>query len=171
MSRLFVRTSATLFAAVAVLAAQDNPLSTEAKQAYNGIKNNLVKMAEKMPDDAYGFQPTAEIRTFGQLIAHVADSQARTCSSVMGEMKQVGAASKTSKADLVAALKASFEMCDAAFDSLTDANAKDMIKSPRGQRSRLGVLTGVTTHGNEEYGYMAVYMRLKNVVPPSSDRR
>ena len=95
----------------------------------------------------------------------------RTCSMVNGEVKQLGAASKKTKADLVAALQASFAECDRAFDALTDATAMQMITAGRGQRSKLGVLVGNTTHDNEEYGYLAVYLRLKGVVPPSSEPR
>jgi uncharacterized damage-inducible protein DinB len=160
-----------LVAACALQAQTTNPLSTEAKQAYTGIKNNLLKMAEKMPEEAYDFKPTPEQRTFGGLVAHVADSQARTCSTVNGEPKSVGAASKTTKADLVAALKQSFEICDAAYNSLTDATAVETITTPRGQSSRLGALVRNTIHDNEEYGYMSVYLRLKGVVPPSSEGR
>jgi hypothetical protein len=147
-----------------------NPMAGELKQAYNNIKNNLMRAAEKMPDNDYDFKASPDIRTFGQLIAHIAQAQMGTCSTVNGDMKKSDAASKTSKADLVAALKAAFEECDKAYDSLTDANAADMIKGPRGSRTRLGMLVGNTTHDNEEYGYLAVYMRLKGVVPPSSDR-
>jgi len=149
----------------------ENPISAELKQMYNGIKNNLTKMAEKMPEENYGFKATADIRTFGELVAHVADSQARTCSTVNGEQKAVNAGSKTAKADLVAALKESFTMCDKAVDSLTDAKAAEMIKVGQGQRSKLGMLARMVSHSNEEYGYMAVYLRLKNVVPPSSEGR
>ena len=170
MNRYFM--TALVCAGASTLQAQTaNPLSTEAKQAYTAIKNNLTKMADKMPEEHYGFKPVPEIRTFGQLVAHIADSQTGTCSAVRGEMKQGGAASKTSKADLVAALKDSFAECDAAFESLTDAIAADMIKTRRGQRSKLGALVGNTVHDNEEYGYMAVYLRLKGVVPPSSEGR
>ena len=143
----------------------------ELQQLYNGVKNNLTRAAEKMPDDAYDFKASPDIRTFGALIGHIADSQMRTCSGVNGEMQQGKASSLTAKADLVAALKASFEACDKAYGSLTDANANEMMKGPRGERSRLGILTGNVIHDNEEYGYLAVYMRIKGVVPPSSDRR
>ena len=124
-----------------------------------------------MPEENYGFKPTPEVRSFGQLIGHIADSQTRTCAAVKGETKTASAGSKTSKADLVAALKESFADCDSAYDSLTDATASTMIKTPRGQRSKLGALVGNTIHDNEEYGYLAVYMRLKGVVPPSSEGR
>jgi Skp family chaperone for outer membrane proteins len=148
-----------------------NPISADLKQMYTGVKNNLVKMAEKMPEEHYSFKATADIRTFGQLVAHVADSQARNCSAVNGEQKAVNAASKTTKADLVAALKESFAICDKAIDSMTDAKAGEMITMGPRQRSRLGVLAGTTSHSNLEYGYMAVYLRLKGIVPPSSEGR
>ena len=150
---------------------QAQSLSVEAKQAYNAIKGNLTRMAEKVPEDQYGFKPTPDIRTFGELIGHIAESQTRTCSAVAGTMQQLSAKGKTSKADLVALLKESFETCDAAYNSLTDANAAEVIKTPRGDRTKLGALAGNTTHDNEEYGYMAVYLRLKGIVPPSSDRK
>src|SRR5215510_14302074 len=68
-----------------------NPMSAELKQSYANIKNNLTKMAEKMPEESYGFKATADIRSFGELVAHVADAQARTCSAVNGEQKAVDA--------------------------------------------------------------------------------
>lgn len=148
-----------------------NPLSAEAKQMYNGVKNNLIKMAEKMPEEHYAFKATAEIRTFGQLVGHVADSQARQCSTVNGATVQLNASAKTTKADLVAALKESFAHCDKAFDALTDAKAVELVSMGQRQRTRIGVLLGTVSHSNEEYGYMAVYMRLKGVVPPSSEGR
>lgn len=172
MNRYAALLSVVALAGFSSVRAQNaNPLSTELKQMYTGVKNNLTKMAEKMPEENYSFKPTVDIRSFGELIAHVADSQTRTCSAVNGEMKNPNAASKTSKADLVAALKESFTLCDAAVDSLTDAGAAQMIKTARGERSKLGALAGLVSHSNEEYGYMAVYMRLKGVVPPSSERR
>jgi len=170
MNRIIVPAVTLALTLTCVLEAQ-GPLSTEAKQAYGNIKNNLTRAAEKMPDDAYDFKASPDIRTFGALIGHVAQSQMGACSAVNGAMKKSDAGSKTSKADLVAALKDSFAECDKAFDSLTDANATEMIKGPRGQRSKLGMLNGIITHDNEEYGYLAVYMRLKSVVPPSSDRK
>jgi hypothetical protein len=164
-------TLAAALAAFSLQAQTANPLATEVKQAYTGVKNNLTKAAEKMPEENYSFKATPDVRNFGQEVAHVADAQLRTCSGVNGEAKTPNAASKTSKADLVAALKESFAECDKAYDSLTDANAGDMIRGGRGQRSRLGTLVGNTTHDNEMYGAMAVYLRLKGIVPPSSEGR
>ena len=150
-------------------AAPGNPLIAEAKAAYTQIKNNLTAMAAKMPPEDYDFKPNPDIRTFGALIAHIADTQTRTCSALAGERKTGDAASKTAKADLVAALQASFNECDAAWNGATDANAFQMAGGGRMQRSRLGTLIGNTVHDNEEYGYGAVYMRLKGIVPPSTE--
>jgi uncharacterized damage-inducible protein DinB len=161
---------ATALVSVCALQAQ-NPMSTEVKQAYTGVKTNLLKLAEKVPEDSYSYKATPDVRTIGELIAHIADSQTRTCSTILGDPKPATAGSKTSKADLVAALKDSTGLCDSAFEGLTDANAADMIKSPRGQRTRYNSLVGVIVHDSEEYGYLAVYLRLKGIVPPSSEKK
>jgi uncharacterized damage-inducible protein DinB len=147
------------------------PFISEARQNYTIVKNNHIRMAEKMPDEHYGFRPVAGIRSFGEAVAHVADSQARSCSLVKGEPKVVDAASRTTKADLVAALKESYAICDAAFDALTDASSAQMVRLGQStrERSKLGLLFGMTSHSNEQYGYMAVYLRLKGIVPPSSE--
>ena len=168
------RFAATLFALSlaggCALQAQTNPLIAEGKAAYNNVKNNLLKAADKMPEDAYSFKPTPEVQSWGQRIAHIAN-QIGTCSGMTGERKTSDANNKTAKADLVAALKASFDACDAAWDSMNDKTAMEMIAGRGGaQRPKLGVLIGNTTHDVEMYGYLSVYMRLKGVVPPSSDR-
>jgi uncharacterized damage-inducible protein DinB len=160
-----------MLAAIAAVAQTPSPVITETRQTYTAIKNNLIKAAEKMPDEDYKFRPVAEIRTFGELMAHIADSQMRTCSAVNGEMKQGTAASKTTRADIVSALKDSFAECDKAWDGLTAANILEMVKFRNGERTRLGILTYDTGHESEEYGYAAVYLRLKGIVPPSSERR
>jgi len=153
------------------LYAQDNPLSTEVKGAYTNVKNNLVKAAEKMSDENYSFKPTPEVQSFAQRVAHIADSNARTCGGIKGEQKNVGAASKTSKADLVAALKEAFTYCDAVFDATLDADITKMITTGQQQRSKIARLWGLVSHSNEIYGTMGVYMRLKGIVPPSSEPR
>jgi len=143
----------------------------EGQKLYTGIKGYLLAMADKMPDADYSFKPTPDIRTFGQLVAHVADVQAAACSVASGTKKSVGAGSKTAKADLVAALKESFEICDAAWAAMTPETAAEQVSFGPIKGSKLAVLEFNTTHSNEEYGYMSVYLRLKSVVPPSSAGR
>ena len=151
-----------------------NPLSAELVESYTIIKTNLLKMARKMPEDAYGFKPTPEIETFAQRVSHIARANLRTCSGSKGEIRSLDTASKTTKADLVAALQESFAYCDSVFQSLTDSSAQQMLSGRIGSpptpepRTRLSTLWNVVRHSNELYGYMAVYLRLKGVVPPSS---
>src|SRR3954471_9768752 len=176
MNRNIAWLSASLLAGAGLVAltmqAQTAPsAAAELKASYARIKTNLMKAADKVPEDAFSFTPATTIRPFGALVGHVADAQMGTCSSLTGERKQGSAGSKTSKADLVAALKESFDACDKAYDALTDANAMESTGSGRGQRTRIGVLYGNVVHDNEMYGTMAVYMRAKGLVPPSSEGR
>jgi DinB superfamily len=166
MTRSSLLLLAASFAGVCSLQAQTtNPLIAETKSSYTSIKGYLTRAAAAMPEENYSFKPTPDIRTFGALMAHIADHQMRFCSSARGEAKK-GDPNLTAKADLVAALAASFKECDAAWDSITDANATQMM----GQRSKLGTLIVDVMHSNEEYGYMSIYFRLKGIVPPSTDR-
>jgi hypothetical protein len=147
-----------------------NPLASELKQAYDRVANNLLRMAEKMPEENYAFKPVPEIRSFAGTLGHTIDYQMRICASVNGSTAQASASSLTAKAELVAAMKAAMTECDKAFGSLTDATAVQLTSSGRGgQRSRLGTLYGMVIHNNEEYGYLAVHLRLKGIVPPSSE--
>jgi uncharacterized damage-inducible protein DinB len=167
MKRTVMNCLMAALAGAAGLQAQ-NTLSAEAKAGYQNTKNNILKAAEKMSEADYAFKPTPDIRNFGQLIAHVSDTQLLLCGIVKGEQKRGDAASKTTKADLTAALKASSEYCDAVYDGVTEADGKTIVKSPRGDVSKLGVLNFNVAHDNEMYGTIAVYLRLKGVVPPST---
>jgi uncharacterized damage-inducible protein DinB len=171
LSLLFLAGGFALYAqAPAAAPAGAMPMLGEVKTWYGQIKGNLTRMAEKMPADSYDFKATPDIRTFGDLMAHIADSQLRSCSAVNGAMKNPTPDKKT-KEQIVAAMKESFDECDKAFEGTTDANAMQMMSmGGRGQTSRLGLLTRfVVVHGNEEYGYGSIYLRLKGIVPPSSD--
>lgn len=159
-----------------MLSAQSpNPLSAEVKWSYTSIKNNLLKLADKMPAEHYSFRPTPDVETFARRIAHIADANMSVCTGLNGERKPLGAAAKTSKTELVAALKESFAYCDTVFDALTDKTALDMVSSrlggpfpPDPTRSKLATLYNLIRHSNEMYGYMAVYLRLNGVTPPTS---
>lgn len=156
-----------------LLVAQDKaPQSSSAilKGAYARIKTNFQKAAEKMPEENYNFKPADGVETFGQRVAHIAN-QMSTCSALNGQRKPSSAAGKTSKADLVAALSESFAECDKAFDALTDSNAMESVSGGRGMQPRINALYGIVVHANEVYGAMGVYMRIKGLVPPSSEGR
>ena len=156
---------------VAVTLAQDNPLSAFNKRAYGQIKVWLLESAEKMPEENYSFKPTEVVRSFGQVVGHVADAQYLFCSAVLGEKNPALKIeqSKTSKADLITALKDSFAYCDKAYDGATDASAVQMVKFFGSDIPKLSALSTNIAHSSEHYGNLVTYMRLKNVVPPSSE--
>jgi uncharacterized damage-inducible protein DinB len=160
---------AGVLACCGILPAQ-NPIA-ENQRNYEAIKSNIMKSAEKMPAEAYSFQATPEERTWAALMGHIADAQTRMCSSAEGSPKPANAGKLTSKDDLVKALGDSFTVCDAAWSSTTEENAHAMAKMGNREMSRISLLIYNTTHDNESYGTMAVYMRLKGVVPPSSEKR
>ena len=141
------------------------------KMAYGFVKANLLGSAEKMPEENYAFKPADSVRSFGQILGHVADSNYFFCSTVLGE-KNPGLKieqTKTSKADLVAALKDAFAYCDKAYDGMTDASALEIVKLMGRDMPRRDVLTANAMHGVEHYGNLIVYLRMKNIVPPSSE--
>lgn len=156
--------------ACAALRAQDNPLSAETKAYYNVVKTNILKSAQKMPEANYSFRPTPEVRSFGQLIAHVADSQYEFCGPVRSEHKMSNIEKTvTGKAELIAALQTAFSYCDEAYNSMTDAHAADKIKFFGGDRTKLITLNFNTMHSDEHYGNIVTYLRMKGLVPPSSE--
>jgi hypothetical protein len=152
-----------------------NPVADETRAAWRGLRANLLATAERMPEEFYSFQPTPQVETFARRVAHIANGNYGTCTGLEGEGKSLGAQDRKTKAELIAALKASYEVCDRVLNALTDANAMEMVDSwlavpPRRgpKRSRIGQVDGLLRHCAELYGYMAVYLRLKNVVPPTT---
>jgi uncharacterized damage-inducible protein DinB len=159
-----------VLAGAATVWAQSNPLSSAVKQNYTGVKNNLLRGAEKMSDADYAFKPAPESRTFGAVVTHVAAVQGALCASAKGEDKKFDD-SKTDKASAVALLKDSIAYCDAVYDALTDANGVEMGKMFGRDTPKFNILNFNVIHDNEMYGTMAVYLRAKGLVPPSSEPR
>jgi uncharacterized damage-inducible protein DinB len=153
--------------------ATSNPLSAGQKGLYSYIKADLIKAAEKMPEENYGYKPTPEVRSFGQIIGHVADAEYMFCSIVLGDSaKPQGIEkSKTTKTDLVKALNDAFAYCDKAYDGMTDAHATDVVKFFGQDMAKLTILSINNAHGDEHYGNIVTYMRMKGLVPPSSERQ
>ena len=151
-----------------------NALVMEARFPWTVVRDNLLKMAEKMPAEDYGFKPAPEVETFAQRIAHIAGANLSICLGVAGQPRPAGRPALTKEA-LVALVKQSSAACDAVFDTLTDAGAMEKISSrlggpfpPEPTRTKLATLNNMVRHSNEVYGYMCVYLRLKGIVPPSS---
>jgi len=166
----------TASAASAQGPAQQGPvsLSVSLQRSYAAIKNNLTLAAEKLPEADYGFKPSsmAEVRTYGQLFGHVANAQFNACSAARGVPNPnmgVNNEQKTVRAEIIKALADSFAFCDPAFAALTEANGAEIMTQGRGQVARSAILAGLIAHSNEMYGTAGVYMRAKNVVPPSTE--
>jgi uncharacterized damage-inducible protein DinB len=126
-----------------------------------------------MPDDQYGFKPTPEIRPFGQLIAHVSLAQFGTCARLKGEpnpKKDEKEDATRTKAEQIALLKASAAYCEPVLTGLTDGMMTELTKSGENQVAKGLFPMGLIAHGMEMYGSMAVYLRLKGIVPPSTER-
>jgi uncharacterized damage-inducible protein DinB len=150
----------------------DNPMSKAIKTQFTTAKTNLSKAAEKMPEESYSFKPSPDVRSFGQLVGHVANASYYFCSAAQGEKSPSAAdieKTVTAKADLVKALNDAFAYCDKAYNSLTDATAPDKLKFGQNETARIGILSFNSMHDYEHYGNMVTYMRLKNIVPPSSE--
>ena len=150
---------------------KENPLTAWNKYMYKQVGFILVRAAEKMPEENYSFKPTDAVRSYGQIIGHVADAQYTFCSIALGEKRPdlKIEQTKTSKADLTAALKDAFAYCGKVYDGMTDASAVEAVKLMGSEAPKLGVLVVNSAHTMEHYGNLVTYMRLKNIVPPSSE--
>jgi uncharacterized damage-inducible protein DinB len=149
------------------------PYISEIKRYYyEAVKRNVSAMVDKMPEEHFTYKPVPEVRSFGESVAHVADAQARNCNLVSGAgSKTLDADKKKTKAELVAVLRESFAICDAAFAALTDSRARETVTMGQSgfQLSKLSLLVSMISHSNEQHGYMAMYLRLKGIVPPSTE--
>ena len=157
-------------------AGQKIGLATSLQRGYAGIKANFTAAADKMSDADYSFKVGAmpEARTYGQLIAHIAQSQFGQCSGLTGVPNPMAGKNleqelKT-KAELTKALADSFALCDKAFADATDANVVEMVKAGPNEQTRAASLYGVIVHGNEIAGTAYAYLRTKGIVPPSTER-
>jgi uncharacterized damage-inducible protein DinB len=153
-------------------AAPANPISASENKMYTMLGGVLVSAAEKMPEENYSFKPTPDVRSFGQLVGHLADSQYYFCSQVSGESHQAGSVekTKTGKAELIAALKEAIAYCGKTYGAMTDAKGGEMTKMMNLDFAKMSVLSANTAHNYEHYGNMVTYMRLKGIVPPTSEK-
>jgi uncharacterized damage-inducible protein DinB len=150
-----------------------DPTVASAKGTFDLAKGNILKAAAQVPDDMYAFKPTPDVRSMGALFAHIADANFMICGAASGEKPTMSGIEKekTEKKDLVAALEASFKFCESAFAGMTGARANETVKFfLPGTHTRLGILAFNTAHDFEHYGNVVTYMRLKGLVPPSSQK-
>ena len=151
-------------------------LAASAKAMHATMRQNLAGAAEAMPADEYAFSPTKDVRTFAQLLGHVINANFFFCAQAAGDKppSSTNYEQTTDKDALVKALRESLAYCDKIYTGTTDANFMQIIKllGPGAGKdaTRGSVLVFNTTHNNEHYGNIVVYMRLKGHVPPSTAR-
>jgi uncharacterized damage-inducible protein DinB len=152
--------------------ASANKATSGITQLYTMVKANLLKTAEQVPEEKYSYQPTKEVRTTGQLLGHVADAQNYFCAVIAGTpAPYAGAAEKLEgKEAISAALKKSFDTCDSALATVTDADLTKTVKVFDNDVPLSQAITFLTAHNWEHYGNLVTYMRANGMVPPSSQR-
>ena len=153
--------------------ATDQSVGT-ARTLWQQLSGYVTQAAEDMPEAKYSFKPTPDVRSFGELIAHVAGSQYMFCAAATGDSARaeddIEKKKMTSKADLVAAMRASNEYCTRAYHQADDAVA-GRVKLFGQERTRLYALMINATHDAEHYGNLVTYLRMNGMVPPSSKRQ
>lgn len=148
-------------------------LSSESLRGYQTVQQNLASAAEKMPEEHYGFKPTPDVKPFGQHVAHIALSQYGLCSRLKGEAnpkKDEKEETTRSKADTVALLKGSSAYCEPLVTGLTEASLSELVPMGQDKVAKGLIPMALITHADEVYGSMAVYLRLKGIVPPSTEK-
>jgi len=160
----------SIFAAVCILRGQ-NPLSDDLRESYMEVKNNILRSAEKMPEENYSFRPAPRVRTFGEILGHIAQEQYLFfCGPVKGEHKAVDIEkTKTSKADILAALHGSFTYCDGVYNPMTDATLVQVVDTGGSRHTKSALLWSNVVHDTLHYGNLVTYLRMKGLVPPSTE--
>jgi len=158
-----------------------DPMATWLHNAFNNNRRNIEKSAEKVPEELYGLRPgpQMEVRTFGQILGHLANFNYLWCSQAKGEKNPAQGSDYeklSSKALLLRTLNDSFTYCDAIYSSLTDASGLEIVtvtqeNGRQAQVPRMSLLVLNYGHNNDHYGNLVTYMRIKSIVPASSEPR
>lgn len=155
-------------------AVAQNAVSDAIREGWDSAKRNLTRATEAMPDARFDFKPVDTVRTYGQIVAHVAGANYIFCAAARGEKAPYAEdhfeKTATTKAAIAKALADSIAYCDAAYKSLDDRRAAEMVAAPfgSGKSVRASALMGNTGHLQEHYGNLVTYLRINGIVPPSS---
>ncbi len=149
-----------------------DPAISAIRTQWQGAIDNITKAAEELTDAEYAYRPIAGVRSFGELVGHVAGTQNMICAAVLGDKQPAEDAiekSAKTKAALVAALKASTAYCNKAY-AITAAQGTAMVDMFGDKSTKVGALALNAVHDGEHYGNIVTYMRMQGKVPPSSKR-
>lgn len=145
----------------------DKPMaSIEIAAMYN--PTTIIGAAQKMPEEFYSFRPTPEMRSFGELMTHIASSNYIMIAIAKGEEAPVHNIGP-SKKEIVEALQKSFDYAAEARKNITPERKEIMVSFMGGRQPAGNVLDFNVFHSLSHYGNLVVYLRLKGLVPPSSE--
>jgi len=142
-----------------------NPLTTTLSIFRSNMQDKIMKSAEAMPESKYSYRPTKDVRSFGEILNHVADISYTLCSNVKGEANPVSATAKVSKTEIMAYLKGSFDYCDGVYSGFTDAHLNDPADFFGAKTNKMFILTQVGNHDALHYGNLVAYLRINGLVP------
>jgi uncharacterized damage-inducible protein DinB len=170
--RMFVLAGVATLLLPAAAHAQGKALAEALDRMHTGVARNVVEAAEKVSEADYGFAPAKEVRTFGGFVGHIANSAFGYCARAKGEANpnKDDFEKVTGKAALVAGLKAAVAYCDGVYKAQTDASLAELLPGGQTPQPRGQVLVQNISHDNEHYGNLVTYMRIKGLVPPSTER-
>jgi uncharacterized damage-inducible protein DinB len=148
-----------------------NPVMSSTRPHYERVRDYILRAADQMHEADYAFRPVPEVRSFGELLGHIASTQFFFCATALKEQpptREDFEKTRMTKATIVEALHASFSYCDRAY-AMTDRRATTHVKSgDRSEQIPLSTLVLNIGHDFEHYGNLVTYLRLKKLVPPSS---
>lgn len=147
-----------------------NVVSNSARGIVARYSKILVATAQEMPADKYSYHPTPEQMTFGQVMAHIAESNVFLCSKLSDVAPpKVKPSATDPKATLVQAIQQSFDYCTQSLEKLQDSQLGDTVTLFRGRPGkRVDALFALTGDLHDHYAAMAVYLRLNGVLPPTA---
>lgn len=169
-----------LVLAASTLAAQTT-LSADVMKDWNGQRNTMMRLAEAMPEDKFGFKATPPQRSWGEQILHVAGGNVFLMRFLNGKTPApavntsdlvVFGLKASTKAEYLKALSDSFDYGESVLKEFSDAALSETVTGPpwMGPSTRVRMIYDAISHCQDIYGQMAVYLRLNGIVPPASRR-
>lgn len=149
----------------------ENTVITSMKALHDITTQNVMATAEMLDEELYAYQPTEEVRTTGQILAHIANAQFPFCAAAGGvdnPNTQNYEETATTKAQIIEALQAGFAFCDEVYEGMTDEKGAMMAQFFGNEMARSAILAFNAAHNYEHYGNLVTYMRINGIVPPSS---
>jgi uncharacterized damage-inducible protein DinB len=142
-----------------------NPLTTTLSIFRSNMQDKIMKSADQMPESKYSYRPTKDVRSFGEILNHLADISYTLCSNVKGEANPISATAKVSKAEVKAYLKGSFDYCDGVYSGFTDAHLNDPADFFGVKTNKMFILTQLGNHDALHYGNLVTYLRINGLMP------